>query len=538
MFKLILLISLVSAYLYADITLKEISAKPTSRAKDFLIWQYLKQNITDEQAKKAYAQSSKKNYRVESQYTKKIKDPYILYKKNCIKKRDLFAISDEKCFNLALDPYKTLAMSKKDRNKLATKVKSPKFIKLLSIQNESYSTKAYRKYPAETILTMFINTTSSHRRNNLNIKLDKEFINYLASSNKIHYFIKMLMRDERLNNLRESLLLLDSPLLNAEDNFFLALHHLKYKSKKLAIEHLKTSYGESKQSEERDKSSFWLYLLSKDGKYLNQLLLSSSINIYTLYAHEKKNIPIENYFWKLKTDNSKAKIDISNPFEWDELRKEIKNTPKEELLNLVSKYKQDEMLPVQSYIMEKMYGFKVHGYIMPYEEYLKDKSNDDKALVYAIMRQESNFIPSALSSSFALGLMQMMPFLVDAISKDMKLKTNYSDMFKPDVNIKYALRHIKWMRKSLYHPLFMAYAYNGGMGYLKKHLETGAFSVGEYEPFLSMEFMFNSESREYGKKVLANYVMYKKILGEDTSIIRLFQMLTNPKKTDHFRAKS
>ena len=107
-------------------------------------------------------------------------------------------------------------------------------------------------------------------------------------------------------------------------------------------------------------------------------------------------------------------------------------------------------------------------------------------------------------------------------------------MFKPEVNIKYAIRHLEWMKKSLYHPLFMAYAYNGGMGFLRKHLKQGAFSIGAYEPFLSMELMSNSQSREYGKKVLANYVMYKKILGEDVSIIHLFQTLKDPIQTSRY----
>jgi soluble lytic murein transglycosylase len=150
------------------------------------------------------------------------------------------------------------------------------------------------------------------------------------------------------------------------------------------------------------------------------------------------------------------------------------------------------------------------------------------------MRQESQFIPCALSSSFALGLMQIMPFLTDAMSKDMKLHTSYNDMFNPKINLKYALRHIKWMKKSLYHPLFLAYTYNGGLGFFRKHLKSGAFSSKKYEPFLSMELMKNVQSREYGKKVLANYVMYKSILGEKVSIIHLFQTLKDPTQTSRY----
>ena len=110
-------------------------------------------------------------------------------------------------------------------------------------------------------------------------------------------------------------------------------------------------------------------------------------------------------------------------------------------------------------------------------------------------------------------------------------------MFLPEYNIRYSRAHIKWMQKSLYHPLFMAYAYNGGMGFFRKHLLKGNFGHGQYEPFLSMEMMSNNESREYGKKVIANYVMYKKVMGDKVSIVHLFDILNQPKMTDRFRAQ-
>jgi soluble lytic murein transglycosylase len=132
--------------------------------------------------------------------------------------------------------------------------------------------------------------------------------------------------------------------------------------------------------------------------------------------------------------------------------------------------------------------------------------------------------------------MQLMPFLVDAISKNEKdAVQSYEEMFIPKNNLNYAVKHLKWIQKSLYHPLFIAYAYNGGMGFTRRYLESEKFTDAPYEPFLSMELMTNTESREYGKKVLANYVMYKKILGEEVSIVHLFDILTQPEKTDRFR---
>jgi len=41
---------------------------------------------------------------------------------------------------------------------------------------------------------------------------------------------------------------------------------------------------------------------------------------------------------------------------------------------------------------------------------MRDYSTDRKALMLAIARQESKFIPASISRSFALGMMQFMPF--------------------------------------------------------------------------------------------------------------------------------
>jgi len=156
------------------------------------------------------------------------------------------------------------------------------------------------------------------------------------------------------------------------------------------------------------------------------------------------------------------------------------------------------------------------------------------------MRQETRMIPGLISRSFALGLMQIMPFNVDAISKVHPLKvTSYNDMFNPEYSIAYSIEHMKHIENTLYNPVLMAYAYNGGIGFTKRLLMSGSyFNSGEHEPFLSMELIGNAESREYGKKVLANYVIYKKILGEKVSISAILNTLTQPIQSDYFRTEA
>lgn len=539
MLKKLFILPFILACGYAEITLQNINSKPPSRAKNFMIWQYLKQDITSTQADKAYEQVLGENNTLLQAYLKKSRNnKYIQYKIDCRNNKDLLHIQDKECLNLALNPYKTLAMTKNQRLELAKKLDSASEKEFLRLQNEPFSQKNYESYSPNAVLRLFISTTAFHRRKNLNIYLDEHFINTLVSSARISQLIQIIVYDDALDQLQKSILNLHGSNLDSQSNFLLALHCLRHSKEKKALEFFEFSRLTAKKQIDRDKSSFWIYQISKNKDSLNKLLLSMNINMYTLYAHELSGKVFNNYFATLETVDRKPHKNIQDPFEWDKIYKEIQDTPNEKLLNLAKTYNSKHMVPIQSLIIEKANAYQMHSFIMPYDEYLDNISIDEKALVYAIMKQESLFIPAALSRSFALGLMQLMPFVTDDLSKkiDKPIKS-YDEMFIPKNNIKYALKHLAWMKKSLYHPVFMAYAYNGGMGFLRRHLEDGTFKDGKYEPFFSMEFMQNAESREYGKKVLANYVMYKKILGEDISIIHLFDTLMQPKMTDRFRAQ-
>ncbi|QOY55870.1 lytic transglycosylase domain-containing protein [Candidatus Sulfurimonas marisnigri] len=537
MIKFFLVLLLIFTCSSAEITLNDIDSKPASRAKDFMIWQYLKQNINSSEADKAYQQvNNKKNNKLLYAYSKKTKNQEIKKKISCKKKSNLFKIKDSECLELAFSPYKALKYTNYQRNVLTKRLKSKPKVKILNILNEKHLAKNYKSYDADTILTLFNNTGYRYRRKYLNMQLNKEFLDSLTSSWRISQFIKTVIHDDKLDKLQQSLFYIDGQKLNSKSNFFLALNSLRHSEKDYAIKYFKLSRSQAKYKIDVDKNNFWLYKITKHKDYLNKLLLSMDINIYTLFAREKMSVDFKNYFSSLETNGEVSKKSLLDPFEWNKILKEIKSTEKDELFNLAKLYKQKEMLPVQALIIQKANQHNMHGYMMPYDKHLKGLSLDSKALVYALMRQESNMIPSALSRSYALGLMQIMPFVTDDISKRIKEPIkNYDEMFIPKNNIRYSRAHIKWMQKSLYHPLFMAYAYNGGMGFFKKHLLKGNFSKGEYEPFLSMEMMSNSESREYGKRVLANYVMYKKVMGDEISIAHLFDILTQPKMTDRFR---
>ena len=543
MIKQLLFLSLISVTLSAEIKFQDILSKPAGRTKNFMIWQYLRQDITAKEADKAYALVKGNVYKIKKEYLKKSKNKKLLREKKCRSQRDLLSIKDKECFKLAMSPFKTLHLDDNTREKLLERLENQATKDQVKIQAEEYTEKAYKKYNANTILSMFISTTSKHRRSNLNLSLSEEFINHMFSKEASRWrkfaLIKKIVNDDRLDKLQKSLLFVDFKNVDADANFLLGLNHLRHSTNvKKALKYFKQSRLKATVRINKDKNLFWMYKATKKKKYLKDLLASTDINIYTQYAHEILDEKIENYFYTLDVHDKKHHKNLHNPFVWDNIIQEIRQTPKEDLLNLAKSYKQKNMASVQSLIIEKASSFKMHSFIMPYDEYLQDISTDEKALVYALMRQESQLIPSALSRSFALGLMQIMPFVTDDLSKRIENPIkSYNDMFKPSYNIKYALKHLEWLNKTFYHPLFTAYAYNGGLGFLRKHLKAKTFRKGKYEPYLSMELMSNRESREYGKKVLSNYVMYKKVLGEEVSIVGLLENLTNPKKTDRYRSK-
>ena len=84
MIKPLVLLSLIWVNIYAEISLEYLNTKPKSRTKDFMIWQYLNQNITPTQADAAYAQvDSTKNNKIFYIYAKKTNYKTIKYISIC-----------------------------------------------------------------------------------------------------------------------------------------------------------------------------------------------------------------------------------------------------------------------------------------------------------------------------------------------------------------------------------------------------------------------------------------------------------------------
>ncbi len=143
----------------------------------------------------------------------------------------------------------------------------------------------------------------------------------------------------------------------------------------------------------------------------------------------------------------------------------------------------------------------------------------DSVLIRSLTKQESGFNRTAVSSSGALGLMQMIPPTAREIADDLKLGrlTLPADLFQPERNIKMGTHYVAKMLAQFkgHVPLALA-AYNNGPTrvdrWLKgrpslQGLEASRSSSPDFEIWFD-EFPFN-ETSFYVKAILRNQMLYQ-----------------------------
>lgn len=162
--------------------------------------------------------------------------------------------------------------------------------------------------------------------------------------------------------------------------------------------------------------------------------------------------------------------------------------------------------------LEEEQDYDVVAYPVP--RWIPDSSwKVDKALVLALIRQESGFKPEAKSPAGAKGLMQLMPNTAYHITKDISLKRNSNNLLKPEVSLELGQRYVNYLMQKTFingNLFYMMTAYNAGPGNLVKWQKNTAY---HNDPLLFIEIIPSAETRVYIERVMANYWIYNMRFG-------------------------
>lgn len=134
----------------------------------------------------------------------------------------------------------------------------------------------------------------------------------------------------------------------------------------------------------------------------------------------------------------------------------------------------------------------------------------DPYLVASLIRQESEFSPTAVSRANALGLMQLLPKTGKLVARQEKVK-GYStaQLLTPGMNMKLGTRYFRSMVEQFGGFEYALAAYNAGDFRVKDWLAQGKYR----DPQEFVESIPFTETREYVQAIVRNAYVYRQLYG-------------------------
>ncbi len=517
------------------LTLKELGSKPKGIARDFYIWEFISDKDTSlEESLKAYDLVYREIPKLKSALQAKGYHPKIPKNIACAKLPITELVKqDEQCiaFGLKLSQVPTMPASQITtlQQKLA---KSPNLLAKIKILRSSDIAQAMFAANAQVFAEIFNALTYQQKLQIFAKSPDPKAIQRLANQNASSFnrVLQHIILDSRLLAFKQAIAKADITTSDSNTFFLLGINELLNDSKQQALRYFERSRNAAIDPFFKDRAMFWQYLVSGNVAFLHDLQTSKFVDIFSIYANQKlKTKP--NYEIVSSFDGlilKKPPINISDPFAWQVARDSIGSikdmTRYEEEVN---RFYTIDTTPHLAHFSNRITKYSVNYYIMPYVDLVHWRDDKQKAMSLAIAKQESHFIPALVSRSYALGMMQIMPFNLEPFAKklEIKHKVTLEDLFKPEFAYTFGTMFLEELNDEFKHPLFVAYAYNGGPGFWRRTLAKGQLFVKnrKYEPWLSMELIANEEPRFYGMKVLANYIIYQELLGHKVDIESLLK---------------
>jgi hypothetical protein len=178
-------------------------------------------------------------------------------------------------------------------------------------------------------------------------------------------------------------------------------------------------------------------------------------------------------------------------------------------------------LPGTAYRAAKMLnallGERIDAGLYPVPPWEPSTYSIDRALVFALARQESAFNSRAKSRSGARGLMQLMPATARYMSGSRRAfrGRDLSRLYDPQVNLALGQKYVDYLLTGdivAGNIIMMVAAYNGGPGNTAKWQREVPHGS---DPLVFIETIPRKETRLFVKRVLENLWIYRMRLGQD-----------------------
>lgn len=151
-------------------------------------------------------------------------------------------------------------------------------------------------------------------------------------------------------------------------------------------------------------------------------------------------------------------------------------------------------------------------YPMKYKEYVEKYAQEyevDELLIYAMIKAESNFKTNSVSSSGAIGLMQLMEETAKEVAQKIEYRyTSKEELFEPELNIRLGTYYFSELLQRYEGNVALALtAYNAGTGTVNNWIEKGIIKPDGSD----IENIPYQETNIYIRKILRDYEIYIKL---------------------------
>ncbi len=269
---------------------------------------------------------------------------------------------------------------------------------------------------------------------------------------------------------------------------------------------------------------YWLYRMSGIGAYRDFLLREHPFSYFAWITNGNKVLaPVDSVVGRLLQNN--GNFFLKSPKFWNRFHTfaflGLNNYALRELRKCSANLREcvefsyltgEDNLTVE--IFRRFIGLErkkkglVFGYPLAYWYYIQGEASEPFLFV-SLLREESHFNHMAVSPAGAIGIAQLMPFTA---AKLLGRRVKRDELLDPYFNIRLGARYLNSLIEKYNGRLIFALAaYNAGPkrvdAWIKKYSQSG---IAE-DPYLFVEFIPFRETRNYVRRIMKDYRLYKRL---------------------------